>query len=147
LVGKVRVGLAFARGGLLANLSLHDNAALPLRFLGLPLAVVEGRVAVALERLGLSRVAGLRPHAVSDTARKHANLARVLALEPTLILLDDPLGGLESTDRGIALDLIRDWAANAECTLVIAAEDAQPFALLGADHHPLTQTALTLEPT
>jgi ABC-type transporter Mla maintaining outer membrane lipid asymmetry ATPase subunit MlaF len=147
LAGQVRVGLAFARGGLLANLSLQDNVALPLRFQGLPTAQVEARVAAALERFGLARVAGLRPHAVSECARRFANLARVLALEPALVLLDDPLGGLEARDRASALGLLEHWASDPVCTLVITAEDPSLFSSLNATHLQLSQATHVQEPS
>jgi ABC-type transporter Mla maintaining outer membrane lipid asymmetry ATPase subunit MlaF len=147
LAGRVRVGFAFASGGLLSNLSLWENVALPLRFLGLPPAEVRARVEAALERLGLQTVAEIRPHAVSVPARKHANLARVLALEPELALLDDPLGGLEAADRAIALDLIQAWAANPSCTLVIAAEEAEAFSRLEAERLRLSRPLVSMEPT
>ena len=98
LAGHVRMGFAFPSGGLLSNLSLRENIALPLRFLGVSGTELERRTGEALERMNLQDVAGLRPHAVSVSARKQANLARVLALDPELILLDDPLEGLDAAD-------------------------------------------------
>jgi ABC-type transporter Mla maintaining outer membrane lipid asymmetry ATPase subunit MlaF len=147
LAGQVRVGFAFAAGALLSNLSLADNVALPLRFLGVPGAEAARRSAAALERLGLGPVARLRPHAVGGTARKHANLARVLALEPELVLLDGPLEGLDASDRGAALDLIRSWAADPACTLVVAAEDTGSFTGLAADHLQLGPAPASVELT
>ena len=73
-------------------------------------------------------MASLRPHALSASARKHGNLARVLALDPELILLDDPLEGLDSADRATALQVIRDWQLDPGKTLVIAQEEPDPFA-------------------
>lgn len=145
LAGRVRVGFAFASGGLLSNLSLRENLALPLRFLGLPPVEVQARVDVALERLGLTSVADLRPHAVSVSARKQANLARALALEPELVLLDDPLGGLEAADRAIARDLIQGWAADPSCTLVIAAEEDDSFTCLAAECLQLSPARMSEE--
>jgi ABC-type transporter Mla maintaining outer membrane lipid asymmetry ATPase subunit MlaF len=145
LAGRVRVGFAFASGGLLSNLSLRENIALPLRFLGLPGAELERRTGGALERLRLQAVAGLRPHAVSAAARKHANLARVLALEPELVLLDDPLEGLDAADRTIAQDLIRAWADDTTCTLVIAAEEPALFSQLEAAGLQLAPTPMSAE--
>lgn len=127
LAGRVRMGFAFASGGLLSNLSLADNVALPLRFGGVPPGEALRRTGAALERVGLTPVGGLRPHAVSGAARKHANLARLLALDPDLILLDDPLEGLDASDRGLALDLIGGWIADPGRTVVLAAENAEAF--------------------
>ena len=146
LIGQTRVGFAFATGGLLSNLSLWENVALPLRFLGLPSASLRTRVEGALEGLGLLPVAGLRPHAVSASARRHANLARVSALAPELILLDDPLEGLDTADQALAMDLIQAWAADRACTLVIAAEDPHSFPYLEAERLQLPRGLETQEP-
>ncbi len=124
LVGHVKVGLAFAQGGLLSNLTLRQNLRLPLTYLGLPAAEVAARTDAALDRLGLLPVADLRPHAVSGAARRHGNLARVLALDPDLILLDDPLEGLDAADRATALDVLRAWVDHPRQTVVIAQEEA-----------------------
>ena len=145
LAGRVRLGFAFAAGGLLSNLSLEDNVALPLRFLGLSKSEVARRTAGALERLGLESVARLRPHAVSGAARKHANLARVLALEPELVLLDDPLEGLDTGDRAVALELIEGWASDPRCTLVLAAEEAQILSERGVDRLQLAPAPTLME--
>jgi len=130
LVGRLRLGLVFAQGGLLSNQTLWDNVALPLRFAGLP-DVVE-RTASALARFGLASVADRRPHAVSAGDRKLANLARVAALEPDLILLDDPMEGLEVDDHPTVLGLIRGWAEDPARTVVLALEGPGPFADLPA---------------
>jgi ABC-type transporter Mla maintaining outer membrane lipid asymmetry ATPase subunit MlaF len=143
MAGRVSVGFAFASGGLLSNLSLAENVALPLRFLGVPTAEVQSRVSAALTRLGLGPVASLRPHAVSASARKHANLARVLALEPALVLLDDPMEGLDATDRAIVGELIQAWAADGACTLVIAAEEADFFSYLEAARLQLSHAPMS----
>jgi ABC-type transporter Mla maintaining outer membrane lipid asymmetry ATPase subunit MlaF len=132
LIGRLRVGFGFSGGGLLSNLSLSENLALPLRFLGRPEEEIRHRVDAALDRLDLQSVAGLRPHAVSASARRHANLGRVLVLEPDLVLLDDPLEGLDAADRAIALDLCRAWALDPACTLVIATEEGEAFSVFDA---------------
>jgi ABC-type transporter Mla maintaining outer membrane lipid asymmetry ATPase subunit MlaF len=145
MAGRVSVGFAFATGGLLSNLSLGENVGLPLRFRGLPATEVQARVKAALQRLGLVSVAALRPHAVSAAARKHANLARVLALEPALILLDDPLEGLDAADRTLVRELVLAWATDGACTLVIAAEEADAFAYLAAERLQLSSLSMSLE--
>ena len=134
LVGRVRMGFVFAQGGLLSNQTLRDNVALPLRFSGIPEAEASARTAAALAHFGLEAVADRRPHAVSAGDRKLANLARVAALEPDLILLDDPLDCVEAADRPGVLDLIRSWAGDPARTLVLALEEPGPFVDLPARH-------------
>ena len=145
MAGRVSVGFAFATGGLLSNLSLAENVALPLRFQGVPAVELQARVKSALTRLGLGSVAALRPHAVSAAARKHANLARVLALAPALVLLDDPVEGLDAADRAIAQELILAWSVDSACTLVIAAEEPASFAQLEAERLQLSGASISVE--
>jgi ABC-type transporter Mla maintaining outer membrane lipid asymmetry ATPase subunit MlaF len=145
LAGHLRLGFAFASGGLLSNLSLRENIALPLKFLGLPLPDQQRRTEEAMQRLDLRAVGEFRPHAVSAAARKHGNLARVLALEPELILLDDPLEGLDARDRATALDLIQAWSESPAVTLVIAAEAPQAFSSLEAERLQLSGAPMSLE--
>lgn len=132
MAGRVRVGLAFASGGLLSNLTLRQNLALPLRFLGLPAAETGARVEAAMDRLGLGPVAELRPHAVSASARRHGNLARVMALDPDLVLLDDPLEGLDAADHAVALEVVRGWLLDPRKTVLIAQETPGSFADVAA---------------
>jgi len=132
MAGRIRVGFAFASGGLLSNLSLRQNLALPLRFLGLAAVELEARVEAAMDRLGLAPVADLRPHAVSATARRHGNLARVMALDPDLVLLDDPLEGLDAADHAVALEVVQAWLLDPQKTVLIAQETPGPFADLDA---------------
>lgn len=145
LAGHLRVGFAFASGGLLSNLSLRENTALPLKFLGVSGDELARRTEQALERLDLLAVAGLRPHAVSASARKQGNLARVLALDPDLILLDDPLEGLDAADRTVAQDLIQVWASDGARTVVTAAEEAHAFSFLVAERLQLSHALVSAE--
>jgi ABC-type transporter Mla maintaining outer membrane lipid asymmetry ATPase subunit MlaF len=82
---------------------------------------------------------------VNASARKQANLARVLALEPELVLLDDPLEGLDAADRARAEELIQVWATDVSCTLVIAVEGADSFSQLEAARLQLDQTPMPAE--
>lgn len=146
LAGRVRTGFVFAQGGLLSNQTLRDNVALPLRFAGIPAAGAGARADAALERFGLGGVADRRPHAVSACHRKLANLARVEALQPELILVDDPLEGIEAADRAQVMDTLRAWAADPARTLVVALEEPGPFGDLPARRLHLSPIIPVAEP-
>ncbi len=132
LAGRVRLGFVFAQGGLLSNQTLRDNVTLPLRFGGVSAGEAAARADRALARFGLEAVAGLRPHAVSAGDRKLASFARVAALEPDLVLLDEPLEGVESGDRPAVMAQIQAWAADPARSLLLALEEPGPFAGLPA---------------
>jgi ABC-type Mn2+/Zn2+ transport system ATPase subunit len=82
---------------------------------------------------------------VGASARKRANLARVLALAPDLILLDDPLEGLDAADRTAVLELILAWAADPRVTLLVAAEDGGAYPGLGGARLELRNPFLPAE--
>ena len=145
LGGRVKMGYASASGGLLSNLTLWDNVALPLRFAGVPEGELRPRVDAALAQLALTKLANVRPHAVRLSTRKHGDLARVLAMAPEVILLDDPMGGHDAADKILVLDLIRRWSTDSACTLVIAAEDLHPFDFIAAERLQLRRPGATRE--
>lgn len=101
LAFRRRVGYLPAGDGLMQNLTLRDNIRLPLRF-GSDFRgrEIEGRVDVIVAQLRLSRVADLRPARANAEDRRRAALARALAFDPELVVLEEPFDGL--TDRAAA---------------------------------------------
>jgi ABC-type transporter Mla maintaining outer membrane lipid asymmetry ATPase subunit MlaF len=101
LAFRRKVGYLPEGDGLLQNLSLRDNVRLPLRFgSDFRPREIEGRVDVILAQLRIARVANLRPAEVSDEDARRAALARALAFDPALVILEEPFDGL--TDRTAA---------------------------------------------
>lgn len=135
---KLRTGLALARGGLLVNQTLLQNLMLPLRFQGLRKEAAAARAGEVLARFGLETLAELRPHALSDRQRKLASLARVVAFDPDLVLLDEPLEGLDPRDLPLVRGVMAAWAADPFKGLVVATE--RP-----GDHADLQASRLDLD--
>lgn len=132
LGGKLRIGFAFSKGGLISNLSLRDNLLLPPLFVtDDPRPALEAQVDGLLERLGLAPFARLRPHALSARSRKLANLGRAGLLNPKLLLLDEPLADLDDDDMPLAWELLGGWAEDPERSILVAAERPEVFKLLG----------------
>lgn len=107
LLFRRRVGYHPAGDGLLQNLTLRDNVALPLRFASdHRLAEVDGRVGQLLEDFRLRSVASLRPAQANEEDRRRTALARAVALDPDLVVLEVPFDGLTSRAAQDVLDKV-----------------------------------------
>lgn len=126
LAFRRRVGYLPAGEGLLQNLSLRDNVALPLRF-GSAAAPkeIDGRVNVMLAAVRVAGVALLRPAQVNEEERRRAALARAIAFDPALLVLEQPFDGLTGRTASELLELARggETAEGARRTVFITGQD------------------------
>jgi phospholipid/cholesterol/gamma-HCH transport system ATP-binding protein len=129
-----KVGLVFDGGQLLSELTLAENVALPLRYhLGDGEADPTGRIETLVALTGLEPWAGQRPAEVSRNWQQRFGLARALALKPELLLLDDPLSGLDPRDAAWWIEKLEALAAGhplidgRPLTLVVTSNDLRPW--------------------
>ena len=103
-----RMGLLFQFGALFTDLSCFENVAFPLReHCTLPESMVRDLVLLKLESVGLRGAAALMPSQISGGMARRVALARAIALDPELILYDEPFAGLDPISLGVTARLIR----------------------------------------
>jgi ABC-type Fe3+/spermidine/putrescine transport system ATPase subunit len=102
------VGYVFQDGALWPHMRVDEHIAFGLRQQGLPPDEITRRVATVLGRLGLADVAVQKPAGLTLEQRRRLALARALAVEPQVLLLDEPLANLDPTARkGLRLELTK----------------------------------------
>jgi phospholipid/cholesterol/gamma-HCH transport system ATP-binding protein len=119
-----RLGMLFQFGALFTDLSVFDNVAFPLReHSDLPDAMIRDIVLMKLNAVGLRGAAGLRISEVSGGMARRIALARAIALDPELIMYDEPFAGLDLISMGVAAKLIRTLNDATGATSLVVSHD------------------------
>jgi ABC-type Fe3+/spermidine/putrescine transport system ATPase subunit len=116
---KRRVGLLFQDDALWPHLSVSENVAYGLRVQGISRRERKHRVAEALDLARIGSLGHRRPDQLSGLQRQRAALARALVIEPELLILDEPLGMLETRVRTEFREEIRRIHSEAETTTLV----------------------------
>ncbi|WP_213436906.1 MULTISPECIES: ABC transporter ATP-binding protein [Lysobacteraceae] len=105
---RKRLGVLLQGNGLLTDMTAAENVALPLRtHTDLPDAVIRSLVEMKLHAVGLRAAADLYPRELSGGMARRVALARALALDPPLMIYDEPLTGLDPIASGVVMSLVR----------------------------------------
>jgi len=119
-----RMGMLFQFGALFTDLSVFDNVAFPLReHSGLPEPLIRDIVLMKLNAVGLRGAAALRISEVSGGMARRIALARAIALDPELIMYDEPFAGLDLISMGVAAKLIRTLNDVTGATSLVVSHD------------------------
>jgi putative spermidine/putrescine transport system ATP-binding protein len=122
---KRNIGMVFQNYALFPHLSVGDNVAFPLRRRNIPRAEIKPRTLDALRLVGLAEYADRRPDALSGGQRQRVALARALVYEPSVLLMDEPLGALDKALRGQLQQEIRDLHDRLGMTVVFVTHDQE----------------------
>ena len=135
-----RLGMLFQFGALFTDLTVFDNVAFPLREMtDLPEPLIHDIVLMKLNAVGLRGAAGLKISEVSGGMARRIALARAIALDPELIMYDEPFAGLDLISMGVAAKLIRTLNDITGATSLVVSHDV-PECMAISDHVILMAT-------
>ena len=121
-----KFGVLFQAGALLNSLTVAENIALPIRYHSrLPQETIDIMVKMKLELVGLREAERKLPSQLSGGMLKRAALARALALDPLLVLYDEPSSGLDPIATSVIDELINDLKEKMGLTSVVITHDIQ----------------------
>ena len=121
-----RMGMLFQFGALFTDMSVYENVAFPLHeHTALPEDLIHDLVMLKLQAVGLRGAAQLMPAELSGGMSRRVALARSIALDPQLILYDEPFTGLDPISFGVIVRLIRELNDSLGATSVIVTHDVQ----------------------
>ena len=134
LVQRRRMGMLFQFGALFTDLTVFDNVAFPLReHSGLSKSMIRDIVLMKLQAVGLRGAADLRIAEVSGGMARRVALARAVALDPELIMYDEPFAGLDLISMGVVANLIRTLNDATGATSLVVSHDV-PECMAISDH-------------
>jgi sulfate transport system ATP-binding protein len=119
------VGFVFQHYAAFAHMTVRDNVAFGLKIRKRPREEVQSRVDELLELVGLTKWAGQRPHQLSGGQRQRMALARALAVEPRVLLLDEPFGALDANVRAELRRWLRRLHDEQGVTTVLVTHDQE----------------------
>ena len=121
---RARMGVLFQSGALFTDLSVFENVAFPLReHMNLSTDDLYNRVLLKLEAVGLRGARDLMPSQLSGGMARRVALARAVAMEPELILYDEPFAGQDPIAMAVLQRLIKHLNAQMQLTSVLVSHD------------------------
>ena len=150
---NTRAGYMFQADALMPWRSAIDNVMVGLQYRGVPDAEARAQAQAWLQRVGLGEFGDRYPHQLSGGMRKRTALAQVLALDPDIILMDEPFSALDIQTRQLMENEVLDlWAAKKKAVLfithdldeAIAMSDRVVVLAAGPGTHPIGEFEIDL---
>ncbi|MGZ5043400.1 MAG: ATP-binding cassette domain-containing protein [Methylobacter sp.] len=126
---RKRMGMLFQSGALLTDMNVFDNVAFPLReHTHLPESMIRTLVLMKLQAVGLRGARNLMPNELSGGMARRIALARAIALDPMMIMYDEPFTGQDPISKGALVQLIKSLNNILGLTSIIVSHDVQETA-------------------
>ena len=121
-----KMGMLFQHGALFTDLSVYENVAFPMReHTGFPESMIHDLVLMKLNAVGLRGAHKLMPAELSGGMARRVSLARAIALDPDIVMYDEPFAGLDPISMGIICTLIRTLNDALGATSIIVSHDVK----------------------
>ncbi|WP_276922105.1 phospholipid ABC transporter ATP-binding protein MlaF [Frischella perrara] len=121
---RKRMSMLFQSGALFTDLTVFENVAYPIReHLDLPEPILRNLVLMKLQSVGLRGAAELMPSELSGGMARRAALARAIALDPDLIMFDEPFAGQDPISMGVIVKLIAEINQSLGLTCIVVTHD------------------------
>ena len=121
---RSKMGMLFQSGALFTDLSVFENVAFPLRVhTDLPEDMIRDLVLMKLQAVGLRGARDLMPSELSGGMARRAALARAIALDPDLVMYDEPFAGQDPISMGVLADLIKTVNDALGLTSIVVSHD------------------------
>lgn len=121
-----KMGMLFQHGALFTDLNVFENVAFPMReHTQLPESMIRDMVLLKLNAVGLRGAHALMPTELSGGMARRVALARAIALDPSIIMYDEPFAGLDPISMGVICDLIRSLNDALGATSIIVTHDVE----------------------
>jgi phospholipid/cholesterol/gamma-HCH transport system ATP-binding protein len=126
---RTRMGMLFQSGALLTDLNVFENVAYPLReHTRIPESMIRKLVLLKLEAVGLRGARDLMPNELSGGMARRVALARAIALDPMMIMYDEPFTGQDPISMGVLVALIRQLNDASRLTSIVVSHDVKETA-------------------
>ena len=134
-----RMGVLFQAGALFTDLDVYDNVAFPLReHTRLSEEMIRHVVLLKLEAVGLRNARGLWPRELSGGMARRVALARAIAMDPDIVLYDEPLTGQDPISAGMLVALIRQLNDALGLTSIVVTHDVEQISAIADRMHVLS---------
>ena len=126
-----RMGMLFQNGALLTDIDVFENVAFPLReHTKLPDSLIRNIVLTKLQAVGLRGAARLMPAELSGGMARRVALARAMAMDPEVLIYDEPFTGLDPISMGMIVRLVRQMNYALGITSIVVSHDVHELAIL-----------------
>lgn len=145
---RKKMGMLFQSGALLTDLTVFENIAYPLReHTNLSESMIRSMVLIKLQAVGLSTAHGLMPAELSGGMARRVALARALALDPMMIMYDEPFTGQDPISLGVLVKLIRETNDALKLTSILVSHDVAETMSIADDVKIISQGKVVAEGT